>query len=297
MNTLIAVTIGICGSSVIHISKGLMKLGIQRMGDHSPYSQSHSRGIRTRLVYVTGVLLNFSAPLWIMAANLFAAPVVYSSMYASGLLSLLLFSRFVLHERLVAAQIAGAAIIAVGTAILALAEYSQQSPALTMGRLTPVLVIVFVWLTGSMLVALTSRRVRISIQEVWFGVAAGGFAALDAVLKGIAQRSGGTALLVPSDTAALLVLIGSFGIAAMAFVFIQWSYIRHCRASMMGIAYDLSFVMVPVLVFALSVPGYRVNVWTVGGLGILFLGVLVLASPGFRRHSVEKPNVYGEDYA
>jgi hypothetical protein len=51
------------------------------------------------------------------------------------------------------------------------------------------------------------------------------------------------------------------------------------------------------MVFALAVPGYRVNVWTAGGLGILFLGVLVLASPGFRRHPVEKPNVDGEDYA
>ncbi len=286
MNTLIAVAIGILGSSVIHISKGLMKLGIQRLGGRDTQSPRHVRQTRTRLVYLTGVLLNFSAPLWVMAANLFAEPVVYSSMYASGLLSLLLFSRIVLHERLTAAQMAGAAIIAAGTAVLAVAEFSQQSPVLTLDRLTTVLIIVGAWLSGSVLIARTSKRVRVSVQEVWFGIAAGGFAALDAVLKGMAQRSGGTALLVPSDSTALVVLIGSFGVAAMAFVFIQWSYIRHCRASMMGIAYDLSFVVVPVLVFALAVPGYRISVRTAGGLSLLLLGVLVLASPGFRPHPV-----------
>ncbi|MFW6234489.1 MAG: hypothetical protein ACOC4I_03830, partial [Spirochaetota bacterium] len=269
-----------------HISKGLMKLGIQRLGGRDTQSPRHVRQTRARLVYLTGVLLNFSAPLWVMAANLFAEPVVYASMYASGLLSLLLFSRIVLHERLTAAQMAGAAIIAAGTAVLAVAEFSQQSPVLTLDRLTTVLIIVGAWLSGSVLIARTSKRVRVSVQEVWFGIAAGGFAALDAVLKGMAQRSGGTALLVPSDSTALVVLIGSFGVAAMAFVFIQWSYIRHCRASMMGIAYDLSFVVVPVLVFALAVPGYRISVRTAGGLSLLLLGVLVLASPGFRPHPV-----------
>ncbi len=267
MNVLIAAGIGIVGSSVVHVSKGLMKLGIRN---------------RARTIHLIGVLLNFSAPLWIMIANLFAAPVVYASMYASGLLSLLLFSRIVLNEHLYPRQIAGAVLVAVGTAILAFAEYASQSPGISMSQRNPVLVLLVLWVSGSVVGTLAIRTFRLSAQEIWFGVAAGGFAALDAILKGMAQRTGELARFIPAAADAQVVLIGSFLVAALAFVFIQWSYIRHCRASTMGIAYDLSFVTVPVIVFALTIPGYQLTGTTVAGLTLLGFGAIMLVTGGHR---------------
>ena len=251
-----------------------MKLGIQR----SRTPETNTRPKRTRTIYVSGVILNFSAPLWIMVANLFASPVVYSSMYASGLLTLLVFSRYVLHEHLHPRQIVGAVVTVGGTATLALAEYRFGSLSLTLTQINPLLVSVAVWVAAGFVIAVLSQKTRVSVQEVFFGIAAGGFAALDALLKGVAQRSGGSASFIPEPGPALVVLAGSFLLAGLAFVFIQWSYLRHCRASIMGIAYDMSFVALPILVYSVLIPGYSLSFLSGGGLILLLTGVALLAS-------------------
>ncbi len=274
MDIVFAIIIGITGSSVVHLSKGLMKLGIQR----SKVPELHHRAGKTRTIYLTGVVLNFSAPVWIMVANLFASPVVYSSMYASGLLALLVFSRYVLHEHLHPRQIVGAFVTVSGTAALGLAEFHYGSLSLTLAQINPLLAIVAAWIIGGFLIAVLTRTIRVTVQELFFGLAAGGFAALDALLKGVAQRSGVSARFIPGPGPALIVLAGSFLVAGLAFAFIQWSYLRHCRASIMGIAYDMSFVALPILTYSILIPGYRLSLLSGGGLILLGIGVVLIAS-------------------
>ena len=46
----VAMLIGIVGTSVIHLSKGFMRHGI---------------GARSRSMYIVGVVMNFTNPLWV----------------------------------------------------------------------------------------------------------------------------------------------------------------------------------------------------------------------------------------
>ena len=88
MGPAIAMLIGIAGTSVIHSSKGVMKLGMQRL-QHAKAVGGPKRAASA--IYTAGMLANFTTPFWVMFANLFAPTVFYTSMYGLGLISLLLF--------------------------------------------------------------------------------------------------------------------------------------------------------------------------------------------------------------
>ena len=112
-NHLIVLAIGLVGSLTIHLSQGLLKLAILR--------RSEERGGRNnRALYGLGLILNFSAPLWVIVANRFGPTVLYTSMYATGLLGLILFSCWKLNRPLRTAEIFGAILVIVGSAIVVL---------------------------------------------------------------------------------------------------------------------------------------------------------------------------------
>ncbi len=267
--------IGVIGTSVIHMSKGLMKLGLLKL--RASHFSGGSRRTATA-VYTTGMILNFTTPFWVMVANVFAPTVFYTSMYGSGLIALLIFSRFVLHEQLHRRHLVGAAIIIVGTGVLGAGELLGVPAKLSWPQLDPLIVITVVWVLGGIFPAALSRRRSIGFQEILFGLAAGGMAALDALLKGVAQQSGETSSFIPASTPGIILLASSFLVAAGAFGMIQWSYLRHCRASIMGTVYDLSYVGLPVLLFALLRPEYGLTGYNVAGLVVLSAGALLVHS-------------------
>ncbi len=126
MNYPIALLIGLLGTSVIHASKGIMKLGILRIRAAGVEGRSKRRA---SLLYGAGIAANFTAPFWVMVANLFGPTVLYTSMYGAGLVALLLFSRFILHEHLTRRHVLGAAVIMAGTGVLGYGEVTCASPA------------------------------------------------------------------------------------------------------------------------------------------------------------------------
>ncbi len=293
MHAIIAMLIGIAGTSVIHTSKGVMKLGLQRL-QVARATNAPQRG--ASVVYGLGMLANFTTPFWVMLANLFAPTVFYTSMYGLGLVALLVFSRIVLREQLTRRHILGTGVIIAGTGFLGAGELLGAAPMLTSAELTPLVVITVLWVTGGLAGALVTGSRRIGFQEIFFGLAAGGMASLDALLKGIAQQGSGGATLIPGTALGGVVLAGSFVVAAGAFGMIQWSYVRYCRASVMGTAYDLSYVGLPVLLFALLKPDYGLTLFNTLGLVTLAAGALIVqkatAVPTMHEQDREQPAVF-----
>lgn len=254
----IAMAIGIVGTSVIHLSKGVMRHGITE---------------RSKLVYTAGVVMNFTNPLWVILANRFAPTVFYTSMYGLGLVPLLLFSRKILDERLEARQYRGVAIIVLGTLAIGVGNIVGGKPSLFTADRRVLVLFALGWLlaapTGSALI----RRSSVRIQEYFFGIAAGGLAAVEAVVKGVAQAGPEVNTFLPQSSASWWLFATSFLGAAGAFGMIQWSFIRRCRASMMGALYDVAYVVLPLVLSAIIVDGVVLSVWSVIGIGLLVVGI------------------------
>ena len=273
----IAMAIGVLGTSTIHLSKGMMRLGISRL------RSSDADRRRAKMVYIAGVLMNFTNPLWVILANRFAPTVYYTSMYGLGLLPLLLFSRSMLGERLHRSQYAGILIIVAGTLLVGAGNMVGGKPSLFGADRTLLVFVAVAWLIGAPLVSILVRRRSVGLQELFFGVAAGGLAALEAVVKGVSQAGAVENTFLPQTVATWWLFGASFLGAAGAFGMIQWSYLRHCRASMMGSIYDVAYVAIPLLLTAAIVDGATLGVWSAVGIAVLAAGVVAVGRAPRRR--------------
>jgi multidrug transporter EmrE-like cation transporter len=269
LGPVIAMAIGIIGSSVIHLSKGIMRLGIRRL------RTDEVRAAAMR-VYAVGIILNFSNPFWVIAANPFAPTQFYTSMYGLGLVALVAFERFFMGEQFSRRQWAGLSLVIAGTLAIGLSKIVDPPPGLFHADRQVILTVFTAWFVVGVLAALAGRRARRLAQELLFGLVGGGMASLDAVLKGVAQANAGGADVLPVGTANWALFALSFLGAAGAFGMIQWSFLRKCRASMMAAAYDVAYVTLPLVLLAAAVPGDRLSLLAVGGLLLLAAGTVGL---------------------
>lgn len=273
---LIAMVIGVLGTSVIHLSKGVMKLGISRL---QAVPEAAPPALPAALIYAVGIGMNFTNPLWVIVANRFAPTIYYTSMYGLGLIALLLFSRYVLREKVQARQITGVALIMLGTLVIGLFEFTRNPPSLYGASRFRVILVAGLWLAAAPLAALLVRRRAIALQEVVFGIAAGGMAALEAVVKGVAQAGALESTFLPRGGANWALFIVSFLGAAGAFGMIQWSFLRRCRASMMGAVYTATYAAVPLMIVPFLLGTAGVSAGCLAGIGLLVLGALMVSSP------------------
>lgn len=140
---LIAMALGIIGSSVIHLSQGMMRYRWYLRKVQPDRSRMAANYFRV------GLLMNFSAPLWVIAANGFAPTVFFTSMYAVGLIPLLIFTCAKMGECFGRRQLAGVATIILGTAVIAYRESRGQPVTMDAVALTPLLLMASIWLLAA----------------------------------------------------------------------------------------------------------------------------------------------------
>ena len=270
---LVAMLIGVAGTTTIHLSKGVMRLGIKLIA----IARSNGAGTgRASAIYALGVALNFTNPLWVILANRFAPTVFYTSMYGMGLVALLVFARVALAERLHRVQLIGVAIVLLGTLLVGVGNLTGDLATLYAADRTLLIVVTLGWSLATLLGALLLRRRPLGLQETFFGVAAGGLAGLEAIMKGVAQAGAVQNTLLPTDTAGWWLFGASFLGAVGAFGMIQWSYVRACRASVMGSVYNVAYVALPLVLTVLVVADARLGVWSITGLFVLTVGVIAV---------------------
>lgn len=267
----LAMLVGVAGTTTIHLSKGIMRLGLLRVRQPE-YSKR-----RARLIYALGIAMNFTNPLWVIVANRFAPTVFYTSMYGLGLLPLLLFSRSRLAERLYPRQYVAAGVIVVGTLLIGMGNLLGGKPSLFGANRSVLVGVVIAWFVGMPLLVALLRRRPVAFQELLFGVAAGGMAALEAVMKGVSQAGATENTFLPQSPGSWWLFAVSFLGAAGAFAMIQWSYLRHCRASMMSSVYNVSYVATPLVLTAIIVPGASLHVWSIAGLLVISAGIVLIS--------------------
>ncbi len=275
LGAVIAMAIGIAGTTTIHLSKGMMRLGItgMQLGDADPSARR-----RASVAYTIGVAMNFTNPLWVILANRFAPTVFYTSMYGVGLVALVIFARLVLGEEIHLKQLVGIAVVLVGTLLVGAGNLLGDRVSLFTADRTLLITIAVVWIVVSPVGSIALKGRSLPVQEIFFGFFAGGLAALEAVVKGVSQAGAAQNTLLPTDAGGWWLFGASFLGAAGAFGMIQWSYIRSCRASVMGAVYNVAYVALPLLLTAALVDGSRIGPWSVIGLGVLTVGIVALGT-------------------
>ncbi len=267
----IAILIGVVGSAVIHLSQGILRLSFFR--------RAAGRAMEARRLFILGTVLNLSAPLWVVVANRFAPTVFYTSVYATGLLVLLVFSCRKLGHCPGRRDYLGAFLLIAGVALLARHILAVPPPAMNTVNPAGILVAAGVGL-GVVWVA-----IRAGLRGGWLLGGLGGFyLAVDSLLKGIAQFDGEAPAFLPSTGFGIFLFATSFLGAGLAFGMTQLAHHRGARASETIAAYDAAYVAFPVLWFCCVAGQQGVSVALLLGLAALLLGVALLAAADISGH-------------
>lgn len=265
---LIAVLLGIIGSTTIHLSQGLMRLGIARR-QASPTS-------RTDRTYLVGLALNLTAPFWVILANRYAPTIFFTSMYAIGLIPLLLFSCLKLGESLKARHIAGAILLTAGAALLAIEQGTRTRIPMFEVQIWIISLVGAAWLLAAPVVAIAVKRRSYIRSDLVFGFLGGGFLALDSIFKGVAQAGPEGSDFLPQSPQTWVLFLLSFLGAIGALGMTQWAHHNRYRASVVIAGYDMAYVSLPYMLVPFAALQPRMSLPDFLGMVLLVSGIWLI---------------------
>lgn len=273
----LGLAIGLINTTLLHLSKGMQQLGIQRIRSGGTPS-AETRWFRRpgMAIYGAGFVINNTNGLWLVLGNRFAPPSYMTSMYGFGLLGLLWFSQLFLKEEVRPMQYLGAVSVALGTGMLFADGISRPAVSMAEASVPGLFAVVVGYASLSILAAaLVSRRSGSFVIGLVFGAASGGLAALDPLLKGWSQNLG-RAGFVPSGGLPWAVYVISFFLGFAAFGITQWGFLRSARATVLVSVHSSVYVILPVSLQVLLLPGFGVSFLLLVGTALVVAGVLAI---------------------
>jgi hypothetical protein len=286
-----AIVLGILSTSQTHLAKALERQGIEALDlvrarlkrPRGAVEGEATRGARVKSwIYAAGLVLNHTTFLY----HLFVAPLggttaLYTSMYGTGLIVLLLYSTRVMKEKMRRAELVGVVAILLGTVAIGIEGINR--PPLDMSGIdlsTTIMAVAALLAVAASLIVLSLRNGSPHTIGLAFGLCAGASGSLDPFLKAVGQTAGGGRALAPHTIAGWLVLGASFLIGEIAVVVTQWGFYRRARANVLVPAYNCSYIAAPVALQAGLLPGYTLDPATGLGLLAIMLGFILVRGVG-----------------
>jgi drug/metabolite transporter (DMT)-like permease len=289
-NSLIAMIYGIIGSVLFNISKGMQRQSIEAISFIFPKRRKRGAGERkpasAKIValYATGFILNNSLGLFAILANRYAPSSYYTSMFGTGIIALMLYSGIILREPIHPLQYAGAFVLTLGTLILGYDGIAREKMTMEGTDLPVAVIFIGASLLAGLWLLIYARRSRsLLVLGVVYGLLIGFAASLDPVLKGIGQNLGGGERYLPNLSLGWLIFLASFLFATLSFAASQWIFSRGVRASVLIPSQNFAYITYPIIFQAVSLPGFKLTVYTGLGLFITILGIVVMQTMIKRR--------------
>jgi drug/metabolite transporter (DMT)-like permease len=274
---------GLLGTILYNVSKGMQRQGIEAVSGIFISRRRARREGRPRpspkitALYTAGFILNNSLGFFAILANRHAPASYFTSMFGLGIVALMLYSGLILKEPTRPLQYAGAAVLAAGTLLLGADGILREQLSMS-GISLPVFGVVtgFTILAVSVLMSWAHRSRSLVLIGAITGVATGFAASLDPILKGVGQSLGGGGRYLPRLPLGWVFFLLSFVFATLSFVASQWIFSRGVRASVLIPSQNFSYIVYPILVQGLALPGFNATALTVSGLAVAFLGFVLM---------------------
>ncbi len=272
---LIVLLIGIADTVQLHLAKSMQRQGIEIFDQiRAKVKKEHLEiegKVKKPVIYLAGIVLNNIEPVWLIVANIFGVyPALVTSMFGIGLVVLMAYSVKVLHEPVNRREASGAAVIIGGTLMLGVEAFFRpeyDEAAISTGA-SYLFVAVFA-VVAATTIAVASRKKDVRTMGFAFGIAAGGFGGQDIIFKMLGQND-------MNSIVGWMVFASSFAIAFLAFFFTQLGFARKAPASVLVPAYDVAYVLVPILFQALLLPGFQIWPSTVLGAATIVAGIALM---------------------
>lgn len=279
----IAMLYGIIGSVLFNISKGMQRQGIGAFRELLAARREKrrprcDRGFSTLIaVYVIGIILNNSLSFFAVLANRYAPSSYFTSMFGIGIIALIPYSAHFLHEPIHPVQYFGAVVLALGTLVLGYDGILRQEFNMANIDITAVWVFIAITLVITAILMRYAWHTRDPfIMGVVFGLFTGFSASLDPVLKGIGQNFGGGEGFLPIHPTGWIMFLVSFIFSTVSFLACQWIFARGIRASVLIPSQNCTYIVYPLFIQVVALPGFTLDKTTALGLLVTMLGIIMM---------------------
>lgn len=252
------ITIGLVSYTSLYIGKGIQKFAIEGIKEKQSIKNKHSG------VWIFGTVLT-ALPVFVQWAALVFAPVnLIAPLEGFGLLMLLIFSFFVLKEKINHIQAVGALCIIMGTVFVTLFAARTVVQPVAEFSIVPLIIIAGVLFTGEGAAILLSKKRDYRFGGPIIGFAAGTMMAFQTFTKRLSLLT----------DIRLLVTAAVFLFAVLTLVVTQFGFVK-AKANEVVLAFTSASILVASLLGSVVLGESPAGI-QYGGMAAIIIGVFLL---------------------
>ena len=273
MSVALGLLFGIMNTLVLHLAKSMERHGIEIFSRKKSFKEKGKKP----LIYIIGFTLNNTVFIWQIIGITFASAAVFSSVFGLGLILLMFYSHYILHEEINKTELIGAITIIIGTTMVGIFYIIEPQPIGTVSYMNFFILIIVIIIFFSFLIGF-SWKTKIAVAFI-FGAVAGTLGGTDNVLK----RIGLTASNFIEVFAGLLrleldsfIFLFSFLAGFFAMILTQIGFAKGADASRLVPMYNSLYIVAPVIFELIIVQGATVSIGVIFSIIIIIVGVFLM---------------------
>jgi drug/metabolite transporter (DMT)-like permease len=273
MSVALGLIFGILNTLVLHLAKGMERHGIEIFSRKKSFKEKGKKP----LIYIIGFALNNTVFIWQILGTSFASAAVFSSVFGLGLILLMVYSRYILHEEITSPELLGAVLIVTGTTMVGFFYLIEPPVTGNVSYVNFFILLIIIIILFSILIGF-SWKTKIAVAFI-FGAVAGTLGGTDNVLKRIGLSSNNflevMAGLLQLNLDSFIFLF-SFLAGLFAMILTQIGFAKGADASKLVPMYNSLYIVAPVLFELLIVEGASISIGIILSIVVIIVGVFMM---------------------
>jgi drug/metabolite transporter (DMT)-like permease len=276
---LLGLLFGIIFSNILHLAKAMEKHGLTILlsKEEGKEDLSFKEKAKKSPIYIIGLILNNTVFVWQFLGVSFSSAAVFSSMFGTGLIILMLYSHYILEEKIIKPELIGAFTIMAGTIMIGVLHIISPPPNenFIYSRFYVVLIVIAITFTA---LIIFSAKKRIGVAII-FGSIAGTFGGMDNIFKRMSFQEmnfleiiEGVFTLNPIS----YIFLFSFIVAGLAFFLTQVGFGLNADASKLVPMYNSFYICAPIFIELIIVENATLSIAKIIAIGIIIVGIFIM---------------------
>jgi len=264
---------GIINTLILHLAKSMERQGIEIFSRKKTLKEKGKKP----LIYIIGLILNNTVMIWQILGTSFASAAVFSSVFGLGLILLMVYSHYILHEEIERTELIGAIVIIIGTTMVGfvyIVEPPTTGDIIYLNFFTLLIVIVIIF---SILISISWKK-KILVAFI-FGLVAGTFGGMDNVFKRMGLSSSNFleafAGVFRLELLSIIFVI-SFFLGLLAFLLTQIGFAKGAEASKLVPMYNSLYICSPIIFELIIIEGSRISPSIILSIMVIIAGVFLM---------------------
>ncbi len=264
---------GIVNTMVLHLAKAMERHGIEIFSKKKSFKEKGKKP----LIYIIGFAFNNTVLIWQILGTTFTSATVFSSVFGLGLILLMFYSHYILHEEIKTPELIGATLIVIGTTMVGFLYIIDPPKTGVINYPNFFILLIIISLFFTLLISF-SWKTKIGIAFI-FGAVAGTLGGMDNVFKRMGLTSNN---LIDAFAGVFrleilsIIFVISFFLGLLALTLTQIGFAKGADASRLVPMYNSLYIVAPIIFELIIIEGATISVGIILSIIIIIAGVFLM---------------------